>query len=456
MEKFRKLGLSENVIDILRSMGFENPSEIQEKAIPFALEGRNILGTSMTGSGKTLAFSSAIIERIVPEKIIKALVLVPTRELAEQVSEAIKKFSKGNLKVIAVYGGVNIQNQMRQMRGTDVLVGTPGRILDHLNRQVLRLNKVEILVLDEFDRMLDMGFAHDVGKIIDSCPKERQTMLFSATNSPDIDHLVKRYMPNSVNVSVESYVDHSKLEQVYYDVPDSLKFPLLVNLLKEESSHLVMIFCSTRRNADFVVANLNNIGINAKAIHGGLDQKKRINVLNEFHENKGLNILVCTDIAARGLDIKGVTHIYNYDLPAVSKDYIHRIGRTARAGKEGKAVNILSQRDYDNFSNITKREEVDIKEVKLPFLERIELIKPKRNFGGRSSGGGDFGRRSPVRRSSGGKSPVRRSPRRNSSREDNFGRRGSRSAPRSSGRGSSGRSQGRSFGRRRNFDSIRS
>lgn len=447
MEKFRKLGLSESVISILRSMGFENPSEIQEKAIPYALEGRNIIGTSMTGSGKTLAFSSAIIERITPEKIVKALVLVPTRELAEQVSEAIKKFSKGNLKVMAVYGGVNIHNQIRQMRGTDVLVGTPGRILDHLNTQVLRLNKVEILVLDEFDRMLDMGFSHDVGRIIDSCPKERQTMLFSATDSPDIAHLVKKYISNPVNVSVESYVDHSKLEQVYYDVPDSLKFALLVHLLKKESSHLVMIFCSTRRNADFVVANLNNMGINAKAIHGGLDQKKRINVLNEFHQNKELNILVCTDIAARGLDIKGVTHIYNYDLPSVSKDYIHRIGRTARAGKEGKAINILSSRDYENFSNITKREEVDIKEIKLPELKRVEIIKPKRSFG-RSSGGRSGGR------DSGRRSPVRRGPIRTSSREGNFRRsRGERStSSRSDRRNSSRRSPQRSYGKRRNFN----
>ncbi|MDP3966496.1 MAG: DEAD/DEAH box helicase [archaeon] len=384
MDKFRKLGLSESVVKILESMGFDTPSEIQEKAIPFVLEGRDVLGTSMTGSGKTLAFSSAIIERITPEKVVKSIVLVPTRELAEQVAEAIKNFSKGNLKVVAVYGGVNLHNQIKEMRGTDVVAGTPGRVLDHLTRKTLKLSKVEILVLDEFDRMLDMGFSRDVGKIIDECPKKRQTMLFSATISADIEYLVKKYMTNPVEVSVESYVDHSKLEQIFYDVPDALKFALLIHLLKEEKLHLAMIFCSTRRNADFVVANLNHVGIQAKAIHGGLEQKKRINVMNEFHEDTGLNILVCTDIASRGLDIKGVTHIYNYDIPSVAKDYIHRIGRTARAGKEGKAINILSSRDYENFSNILKHEEVEIKEVKLPDLKRVEIIKPGRSFVRRS------------------------------------------------------------------------
>ena len=349
MEKFRELGLSEEVLKTLKGMGIETPSEIQEKAIPFALEGRDILGASKTGSGKTLAFASAIIEKIVPTKEVKAIILTPTRELAEQVSMAIKQFSKDNLKVSAIYGGVNMENQIRHLRDTDVVVGTPGRILDHLQRATLQLNKVEMLVLDEFDRMLDMGFLKDVKRIIETCPKKRQTMLFSATLSADVDYLADKYTNNPIEISVDSYVDHTKLKQIYYDVPDGLKFSLLVHLLKKESSHLVMIFCSTRRNADFVVTNLNNIGVEAKAIHGGLEQKKRIRVLNEFHQNKGLNILVCTDVAARGLDIKNVTHVYNYDLPSVTTDYIHRIGRTARAGEEGKAINILASRDYEKF-----------------------------------------------------------------------------------------------------------
>ena len=375
MEKFRQLGLSEEVLKILESMKIDTPTEIQEKTIPLALEGRDIIGASKTGSGKTLAFGSAIIEKIVPEKKVKAIILTPTRELAEQVSEAIKQFSKNNLKVLAVYGGVNIDMQIRKMRNVDVLVGTPGRVLDHLNRNTLQLNKVEILVLDEFDRMLDMGFVKDVGKIIDECPKKRQTMLFSATISPDVDYLAEKYTQDPVEVSVDSYVDHTKLEQIYYDVPDGLKFSLLVHLLKKEKSHLVMVFCSTRRNADFVVTNLNNLDMKAKAIHGGMEQKKRLRVLEEFNGKGGVGIIVCTDVAARGLDIKGVTHVYNYDLPRVSSDYIHRIGRTARAGKEGKAISILASRDYEFFSDIMNNEKVQIKELDLPYVKKVEIIR---------------------------------------------------------------------------------
>ena len=378
MEKFRKLGLSEEVLKTLKRMEIDTPSEIQEKAIPFALAGKDIVGASKTGSGKTLAFSSAIIERIVPTKKIKAIVLTPTRELAEQVGDAIRQFSKDNLKVTSVYGGMNIEIQTRKMSGTDVLVGTPGRIIDHMNRRTIDLKQVEILVLDEFDRMLDMGFSRDVGKIIAACPKKRQTMLFSATLSSDVDYLAEKYTNNPVEVSVESHVDHTKLKQVYYDVPDGLKFSLLVHLLREEDSHLVMVFCSTRRNADFVVKNLNNLGINAKAIHGGLEQKKRIRTLSEFHSDKKLNILVCTDVAARGLDIKGVTHVYNYDIPSVSSDYIHRIGRTARAGEKGKAINILASRDYEKFSDVLNRENVEIQELELPYLNKVEIVNDSR------------------------------------------------------------------------------
>ncbi len=408
MEKFRELGLSEEVVKTLHSMGIETPSKIQEEAIPYVLEGRDILGSSMTGSGKTLAFASAIIEKIVPDKKVKAIVLTPTRELAEQVSDSIKKFSKGNLKVVSVYGGVNIETQIRRMSGADVIVGTPGRVLDHLKRETLSLKKVEILVLDEFDRMLDMGFSRDVGRIIDECPKKRQTLLFSATISPDVDHLARKYIKNPVEIEVESQVDHKKLEQVYYDVPDSMKFSLLVHLLKEEKSHLVMIFCSTRRNADAVTMNLNRAGIPAKAIHGGLEQNKRMKILEEFHKDNDLKILVCTDVAARGLDIKGVTHVYNYDLPAFSKDYIHRIGRTARAGKEGKAINILASRDYENFSNIVNREEVEVKAMELPYIKKIDMIRPLRKSRGGLSRMGDHSRNRRMPQRSSGRNYHRR------------------------------------------------
>jgi ATP-dependent RNA helicase DeaD len=388
MEKFTKLGLSKELTDVLKQSGFKEPSEIQEKAIPLALAGRDIIGGSATGSGKTLAFASSIIENLRPSREIQALILTPTRELAEQVATSIRNFGKNKrLNVLAVYGGMNINSQIRQLYSTDILVGTPGRIIDHINRRTLRLNHVKFLVLDEVDRMLDMGFRRDVEKIIHECPKERQTMMFSATISPDLDYLAKRYTKNPAEISVDSYVDPSKLTQVYYDVPDYQKFSLLVSLLKKENADLVMVFCNTRRNVDFIADNLIRTGINAKAVHGGMEQNKRIKVLTEFHKN-GLGVLVCTDVASRGLDIKNVTHVYNYEVPSDSKDYIHRIGRTARAGKEGKAITILASRDYENFRTLISSKDVEITPEELPELEIVSI----RIDSGRNRNNNRFGR----------------------------------------------------------------
>jgi ATP-dependent RNA helicase DeaD len=235
--------------------------------------------------------------------------------------------------------------------------------------------------------MLDMGFRRDVEKIINECPRKRQTMMFSATISQDIDYLAKKYTQNPAEVSVKSYVDPSKLTQVYYDVPDYQKFSLLVTLLKSENADLVMVFCNTRRNVDFISNNLIRVGIHAKAIHGGIEQTKRIRVLDEFHKN-GLGVLVCTDVASRGLDIKNVTHVYNYEVPSDAKDYIHRIGRTARAGKEGKAITILASRDYDNFRNLIDSKDISITSEKLPEIEtvRVDVDSGRRNrFSGREN-----------------------------------------------------------------------
>jgi len=388
MEQFTKLGLSKELTDVLKQFGFKEPSEIQEKTIPLALAGRDIIGGSATGSGKTLAFASPILENLNPNREIQALILTPTRELAEQVANSIRDFGKNKkVNVLAVYGGVNIDTQMRRLSTTDILVGTPGRILDHINRGTLRLDQIKFLVLDEVDRMFDMGFRKDVECIINGCPKKRQTMMFSATVSGDIDYLSKKYTKNPAEVSVQSYVDESKLKQFYYNVADNQKFSLLVNLLKHEGADLVMVFCNTRRNVDLISENLINIGINAKAIHGGIEQKKRIHVLDEFHK-KGVGVLVCTDVAARGLDIKGVSHVYNYDIPPDAKDYIHRIGRTARAGENGKAITILASRDYENFRNIMELKNVEITSEELP---ELEFLRVKMNSRG-NRGNNRFGR----------------------------------------------------------------
>ncbi|MEK6898563.1 MAG: DEAD/DEAH box helicase [Nanoarchaeota archaeon] len=393
MEKFKKLGISGDLLRAIQDSKYTEPSEIQEKAIPYVVAGRDVVGSAATGSGKTLAFGAAIVDRIAHTEKIQALIMAPTRELAEQVAQSLKKYARyKKLNIATIYGGVDIKPQMRDLRYADVVVGTPGRLLDHLQRGTIDLKHVKVLILDEADRMLDMGFIEDVETIIKNCPKERQTLLFSATLSQDVKHLSRKYLRDAVDVSVESYVDASKLTQVYYDVPKQGKFSLLVHLLKQERAGLVMVFCNTRRNADFVAKNLYKMQIDAMALHGGLTQNKRNRIMEKFKSGQAV-ILVCTDVAARGLDIKNVSHVYNYDIPKNPKEYVHRIGRTARAGKDGIAVNVVSERDYDNFRRILLDDELKIDKVELPEFESIMIRFDDRGdregrggFGGRGGG----------------------------------------------------------------------
>jgi ATP-dependent RNA helicase DeaD len=313
------------------------------------------------------------------------------------------------------------------------------------------LSNVKFLVLDEVDRMLDMGFSRDVEKILKLCPVNRQTFLFSATISKDIAHLIKKHTRDPVEVSVKSYVDHSKLKQVYYDVPSNMKFSLLVHLLKKEKADLVMVFSNTRRNADLVAGNLFKLGINAQVIHGGLTQGKRIKVLEDFH-GKGVGVLICTDVAARGLDIKGVTHVYNYDIPDVANDYVHRIGRTARAGSEGIAINLISSRDYENFRNVMKNKELNITKEEMPVIERVEMdlaAGKKKDF--RDSIG--RGRSQPRREGSYSRGPSRNNYKRNDE-DESRPRRDFRSGSRERfGRESSRNSSGKKvFNKRREIN----
>lgn len=378
MEYFRKLGIIEPVLKSIQDEEFERPTEIQEKAIPPILEGQDVIAGAATGSGKTLAFASRIIERSDRGKGIQALVLTPTRELAQQVAAAIQTFARYKpLKVVAVFGGVSITPQIEHLRSADVVIGTPGRILDHLSRQTIDFRGVKILVLDEADRMLDMGFIDDVERIIRACPRNRQTLLFSATISREVARLAQRYMQRPVEVFAEQYVDPAKLTQFYYDVSDDTKFSLLVHLLQHEKAGLVMVFCNTRRYTDVVAESLNAAGIDALAIHGGLTQDKRDRVMQQFHTQK-VCVLVCTDVAARGLDIPGVSHIYNYDIPKDSKDYIHRIGRTARAGEEGRAISIITPGDYDSFRRVMHLEDVTITEEPMPEVKQVRLTRKER------------------------------------------------------------------------------
>ncbi|MFW6014781.1 MAG: DEAD/DEAH box helicase [Candidatus Nanoarchaeia archaeon] len=379
--KFKELELTDQLLKCIDKQGFTEPTEIQEKTIPHILEGKDVIAESATGSGKTLAFGAGMIPNITKGKGIQGLVLTPTRELAEQVKSALEEYSRNQLKVTAIYGGVSMEPQYHNLKKADIVVGTPGRLLDHLQRRTINLSRVSQLVLDEADRMLDMGFLEDVEKIMSQCPQKKQTMFFSATIPPEIMNLSKKFMESPELVRVDNYVDPKKLSQFYYDVPSGLKFSLLVHLIREEEDGLVMVFCNSRRSVDFVAEGLQQVGIDALGIHGGLTQQRRSHIMEKFNSKSKL-VLVCTDVAARGLDVPNVSHVYNYDIPNDSKQYIHRIGRTARAGKSGKAINLLSERDHDNFGKILNEFDVNIEKLDKPYVNRLEMKENRpRGFG---------------------------------------------------------------------------
>ncbi len=378
MKQFEEFGLSPQLLAAIKKLKINKPTQIQELAIPPIMEGKDVIGESATGSGKTLAFGCGIVNVVVPKRGIQALVLTPTRELAEQVKESLRDLShEKGLRVAAIYGGVSMGPQVRYLASADVVVATPGRLLDHYEHKTIDLSKVKILVLDEADRMLDMGFINDVADIISFCPKKRQTMFFSATISKDILGLASDFMNDPVEISAVKHVDPSKLKQVYYDVQRNLKLSLLVHLLKQEDSKLVMVFCNTRRTTEFVANNLKANRINAIETHGGLSQNKRTKTLELFNEDRA-GVLVCTDVAARGLHIENVSHIYNYDLPNDPKDYVHRIGRTARAGENGKVVNLVSEFDHPAFTNILHDYgNFVIDRLEMPYVNRAVFVRPE-------------------------------------------------------------------------------
>lgn len=430
MNKFEEILGKGALLSAIEEKGFEEPSEIQSLAMPLILAGNDVIGIASTGSGKTLAFSSGLIKNVKKDYGIQGLVLTPTRELADQVSKEIAMFSKeNNIKVVPIYGGVSYGPQERSLKSAEIIVATPGRLLDHLEKRTIDLSRLNTLVLDEADRMFDMGFREDVIKIISACPIERQTLLFSATTSADVGYFSEKYMRNPKEVAATPQVDPSKLKQIYYDVQDSTKFSLLVSLLKAEDSGLVIIFCNTRRNVDFVTKNLSMSGVEAVALHGGHTQDKRNKVMDQFHSNS-VHVLVATDVAARGLDIKGVSHVYNYDIPINIEEYTHRIGRTARAGEDGKVINLVASRDYEGF-RVVMSGDFNIERLETPEVERVHIKWiPERKGRFRGSRG--------AGRSQGGSS---------GNRGRNFGRDSNNNGRNSRGRDSRGRDSRGSGGR---------
>lgn len=376
MNVFENFGLSQELQTTIRGLGYVNPTQIQGISIPKIIKGEDVIGESATGSGKTLAFGCGIVEKVIPGQGLQALIITPTRELTEQVKESIKILSRQkHLNVISIYGGVSIDPQIHGLSRADVVVATPGRLLDHLRRGTITTNKIKILVLDEADRMFDMGFIDDIEQIIQQCPKQRQTLFFSATISGRVKDLARNYMIRPSEVSAQNQVDPAKLKQVYYDVPKHQKLSLLIHLLQSEKSGLAMVFCNTRKTTDFVIRNLKANRISSIAIHGGLSQNKRTHTIKSFNDAK-FGVLVCTDVAARGLHIENVSHVFNYEIPKDTKDYVHRIGRTARAGEYGKVINLLCEYDYDNFSRVLNDyRQYDIKSIDIPQLPRIIIQK---------------------------------------------------------------------------------
>lgn len=365
-------------------LGFLEFTQIQEKCIPIIQQGKDIVGLSHTGSGKTAAFGFPTLEKVVPGKGLQLLVLVPTRELCNQVAKEFRKFTKyRKTYIVEAYGGVSINPQIEHLRRADVVVGTPGRLLDHLSRNTINTNNIKILILDEADKMFEMGFIDDVKRITSRVPKNSQKLLFGATMPPDILEIVNKYMRNPEKIRMSTYVDKSKLLQHYYDVDRKNKFSLLVHIIRTQAKGLVIVFCGKRYTVDIVNKNLNRQDIKSRALHGGMTQNMRLQVMEQFHNGR-IDVLVASDVAARGLDIKDINLIINYDLPKTSVDYVHRIGRTARAGKEGRVVSLLCVEDHDNFRRVLEDRTLLIHKMKVPEFKRLEFVRAgfqRRSFG---------------------------------------------------------------------------
>jgi ATP-dependent RNA helicase RhlE len=342
---FDSLGLSAEVLSAVRDAGYTTPTPIQAQAIPLVLKGRDVMGLAQTGTGKTAAFTLPIVDRLLDgPKRTRALVLTPTRELCVQVEESVHKYARhSELSVVSVYGGVPLDPQQRKLRaGVDIVVATPGRLIDHLERQNVVFDDLEVLVLDEADRMLDMGFAPQINRIVADVPKYRQTLLFSATMPPEVEALARKYLRKPIVVQVGRRSQAaSTVTHAVYPVPRDRKSALLASLLREAALDSVLVFTRTKHGADRVVRHLEREGIEATAMHADKTQPQRTKALEDFKSGK-VRVLVATDIAQRGLDISDITHVVNYDVPQQAEDYVHRIGRTGRAEKEGDAFTFMA------------------------------------------------------------------------------------------------------------------
>lgn len=344
LTNFEELGLSKPAVDLLTQIGFTQPTEIQQKAIPAVLEGKDLMASAQTGSGKTAAFALPIVEQLKKENKPTALVLAPTRELALQIEKEFQRFGqRKGIRLVCIYGGTGYDKQIRLLkRGVDVIVATPGRLFDHLERKTVDLSMVKTLVLDEADRMLDMGFMPQVRRIVAKMSKERQTLMFSATIDKRVEQLASEYLKKPVTIRVNpQQVEAKEIEQCVYHVDESGKEALLLKLLNEQEMKSVLVFTRTRRKAGRIRDRLRASNVQAEEIHGDISQNQREKTLARYRAG-AFSVLVATDVAARGLDIPSISHVVNYDLPDTAADYVHRIGRTGRAGRTGVALSFVS------------------------------------------------------------------------------------------------------------------
>lgn len=385
MTTFQEMGISESIQRAITDMGFEEASPIQEKAIPVALTGKDIIGQAQTGTGKTAAFAIPILEKIdTSKKYVQAIAIAPTRELAIQVSEEINRLAKyTGITSLPIYGGQSIDRQIKALKkGPHIITGTPGRLLDHIKRKTLKLDRISVVVLDEADEMLDMGFLEDIERILKETPEDKQTLLFSATMPKPIQNLAERFMrdPELVKMKAKE-VTSPTVEQIYYEVNERDKFEVLCRLLDVYNPELAVIFGRTKRRVDELSDALNKRGYLAEGLHGDLNQRQRDVVMNKFREGN-IDILVATDVAARGIDVSGVTHVYNFDIPQDPESYVHRIGRTGRAGKTGLAITFATPREIGQIRSIEKASKGRIKRKPIPTvaeakesIQRVALEK---------------------------------------------------------------------------------
>ena len=372
---FRELGLKPEILKAIDALGFEQTTPIQALTIPLLMSGVDIIAQAQTGTGKTAAFAIPIMERVDPaSRAVQALVLTPTRELALQVAEACYAVGRYcGVSVLPIYGGQDYQHQLRGLRaGAQLVVGTPGRVLDHIRRGTLKLESIRIVVLDEADEMLDMGFSEDIASILDKTPRERQTALFSATVPARIQSLARRYMRDAQLAAISHEARTvPQTRQVFYETSQNAKPEALTRILDFQAPHSALVFCRTRREASDLASTLRARGYDADAIHGDMSQSQRERVLRAFRDGR-VSLLVATDVAARGLDIPDVTHVINYDIPDDSDAYVHRIGRTGRMGRKGEAITLVTPRETRLLRVIEREIRKKLSPLRLPTPEDIE------------------------------------------------------------------------------------